>query len=75
MITLELGAAPARPLSLNRYKGMHWADVRRHTDPWKILAWVTATNVSLADVVGGVACEITVHIPVPDKRHRDPHNM
>lgn len=65
---------PAHPISLNSSNRMHWAARRRETDPWKLLAFTTATNAGLAAALGGAPCVVTVHIPVPDKRRRDPHN-
>lgn len=74
MVVLELGPCPAPAVSLNQTRGMHWADLRRATDPWKLLAWVTATNAHLAEVINGTPCNVTVHIPVRTKARRDPHN-
>lgn len=74
MVTLELGPAPAKPLSLNEMNGMHWADRRRRTDPWKALALYTAMQANLAAVVNGEPCCVTVRIPVQGRYRRDPHN-
>lgn len=73
MIVLELGAVPAKPLSMNE-TNLHWAVRRARTDPWKHLAWATATNAGLAQALNAMPCVVTVVIPVPDKRRRDPHN-
>lgn len=75
MVVLELGRPPERPLSLNQARGMHWADVRRQTDPWKLLAWSVALNAGLADVIRGEPCVVTVHIPFRTNHRRDPHNF
>lgn len=74
MIVLEMGLCPEHPVSMNAAHRMHWAQRRRLTDPWKLLAFTTATNARLADALAATPCLVTVHIPVPDKRRRDPHN-
>lgn len=74
MVVLELGPAPAKPLSLNEMNGMHWADRRRRTEPWKALAIVMARQAGLPALIGAAPCTVTVTIPVRGMYRRDPHN-
>lgn len=73
-IVLELGPPPTAPLSLNRERSLFWAERNRRLHPWRDLAWAMAVTSNLAAVVDGTPCVVTVHIPVPDKRTRDPAN-
>lgn len=74
MIVLELGAIPAKPLSMNE-TSLHWAARRARTDPWKLLAFTTAVNAHLAEALKAMPCTVTVVIPFPTKHRRDPHNF
>lgn len=75
MVVLELGPPPEPPLSMNQANKMHWAERRRRTDPWKLLAWATAVNAHLDQVINGEPCVVTVHIPFRTRHRRDPHNF
>ena len=74
MIILELGAAPAPPLSLNEERRLHWQARRRRTDPWRDLTILTARQARLARAVAATPATVTVVIPVRDNRRRDPSN-
>jgi len=74
MIVLDLGPAPAPPLSLNRERTMHWAARNRRLDPWRDLATWLARCSNTAEVVAGRPATITVVLPVKGHYRRDPHN-
>lgn len=74
MIVLELGPPPARPLSLNEERSLHWAARCARTAPWRDLTLVMARQARLRLAVAGTPATITVVIPVPDNRRRDPAN-
>lgn len=72
MITLELGAAPAKPLSMN--EALHWAAKARRTKPWRETAQRLAEASGLALLLSEAPCIVTVVIPVQGAYRRDPHN-
>jgi len=74
MIVLELGPAPAPPLSLNEERRLHWRARCRRTDPWRDLTILMARQARLARAVLAAPATITVVIPVADNRRRDPAN-
>lgn len=74
VIILELGPAPAKPLSLNEERSLHWRDRCNRTDPWRDLTVLMARQARLARTVLAVPATITVVIPVTDNRRRDPAN-
>ena len=74
VIVLELGRPPAKPLSLNEERNLHWADRRARTDPWRDLTLVLARQARLRHTVAATPATVTVVIPVPDDRRRDPAN-
>lgn len=74
MIIVDLGLPPTPPLSINRERALHWAARCRQLDPWRDLAWATAINAGLRPLLGQAPAVVTVHLPVPDRRRRDPHN-
>jgi crossover junction endodeoxyribonuclease RusA len=74
VIVVELGPPPTKPLSLNEERRMHWAAKGRRLTPWKEAAWAAAIQSDLRRVLGGAPCRVTVEIPVPDNRRRDPAN-
>jgi hypothetical protein len=77
MITLELGAAPAKPLSMNERGYSNYHKRHRLTAPWKARAKEVA---ELAEVTGlplpleGGPWLVTVVVPVKGDYRRDPHN-
>lgn len=74
MIVLELGPAPAKPLSLNEERRLHWRDRTARTDPWRDLTILMARQARLARAVLAAPATVTVVIPVADHRRRDPSN-
>jgi hypothetical protein len=74
VIILELGPAPAKPLSLNEERSLHWSDRRERTDPWRDLTILMARQARLRHAVAGTPATVTVVIPVTDDRRRDPAN-
>lgn len=74
MIILELGPPPARPLSLNEERSLHWRDRHARTQPWCDLTILMARQARLARAVAANPATVTVVIPVPDHRRRDPAN-
>lgn len=74
MIILDLGLPPAKPLSLNEERRLHWRARCARTDPWRDLTIVMARQARLARAILAAPATITVVIPVPDDRRRDPAN-
>jgi crossover junction endodeoxyribonuclease RusA len=74
VIILELGQAPAKPLSLNEERRLHWRARCGRTDPWRDLTILMARQARLARAVAASPATVTVVIPVPDNRRRDPAN-
>lgn len=75
MIILELGAAPAKPLSLNEERCLFWARRNARLHPWRDLTKAMAGNARLAARVAQAPCTVTVHIPVVGNYRRDPANF
>lgn len=64
---------PDRLLSLN--DRLHWAPQRQRARAWRLTAYATATELRQYPHRLPLAPSIvTVHLPVPDRRRRDPHN-
>lgn len=74
MIILELGPAPAKPLSLNEERSLHWRTRANRTDPWRDLTILMARQARLPRAVLAAPATVTVVIPVTDNRRRDPAN-
>jgi Holliday junction resolvase RusA-like endonuclease len=74
MIVVELGPPPAKPLSLNEERRLHWRDRTARTAPWRDLTILMARQSRLARAVLAVPATVTVVIPVSDHRRRDPSN-
>lgn len=74
MIVVDLGPPPTAPLSLNRERTLFWAERNRRLHPWRDLAWAMALTSGLPRRVDNTPCAITIYIPVPDHRRRDPAN-
>lgn len=74
MIVLDLGLAPADPLSINQERTMHWAARNRRLDPWKTTTFWLARQAHLAEAVAGQAATITAVLPVRGHHRRDPAN-
>lgn len=64
-------AQPCELLSMNGH-GMHWATKADLVATWRRAAWAAANNTRMRDLG---PCYITVTLPVPDRRRRDPHNF
>lgn len=74
MIILELGPAPAKPLSLNEERRLHWRARSARTAPWRDLTILMARQARLARAILATPATVTVVIPVADHRRRDPAN-
>jgi Holliday junction resolvase RusA-like endonuclease len=74
VIVLELGRPPAKPLSLNEERNLRWRARCARLDPWRDLTILMARQARLARAVAATPATITVVIPVPDDRRRDPAN-
>lgn len=75
MITLDLGAPPTPPLSINRERSMHWAARTRQLDPWKVTTFWLAKEGKLPAAVAGAPATVTVVLPVRGRHRRDPANF
>lgn len=56
---------------------LHWAALRRELAPWRAevgWAWKCLPSAERARVMNR-RCLVSLEIPVPDRRHRDPANM
>lgn len=74
MITLDLGAPPTAPLSINQERNLHWAARNRRLDPWKITTFWLAKEARLPAAIDGAPATITVVLPVRGHYRRDPAN-
>ena len=66
---------PAPLMSMNQR--LHWSKQRRHARLWRRAAWAAAVDqVPVQRVIARQLppCTVTVHLPVHDRRRRDPHN-
>lgn len=68
--------APTHPQSINATNRMHWAQRRRHLDPWKAAAWAAWKEQGKARAleIDGQKVLVEVTIPFAKKARRDPHN-
>lgn len=75
MIILDLGPPPARPLSLNEERNLHWAARRHRLHPWRDTTWALALAAGLRTQVAGRHATITAVLPVKGNYRRDPANF
>jgi hypothetical protein len=78
-VTLVLSfPAPGLPMSENASRRKHWAERKRELAPWGEWAarrWAQ-TRLSLDGLsVYRKPCDVTVWLPFPNRRRRDPHNF
>lgn len=74
-IVLDLGRAPAKPLSINEANSMrHWAQRSRRLKPWNELAWAESINQKIPERVAGRKAVVKMTIPVRTNHTRDPSN-
>jgi hypothetical protein len=71
---LDLGPSPTRAVSINEVVSRHWRSTHDAKVTWRDTVCWLAKEQRLAARVAGRPCVIRFTIPVPDRRHRDPHN-
>jgi hypothetical protein len=67
---------PCVLLSLNKDRRMHWRTKGRLVKAWRFATWAAACNALGKDAsrrARGPSI-VSIELPVPDRRRRDPHN-
>lgn len=71
---VDLGAPPAKAVSINEVVSSHWRRTHDAKVTWRDTVFYLAKENRLPTLIAGRPCDIRFTIPVPDKRRRDPHN-